>query len=181
MNDDVASEAVVSEEAPAQPDLGLRADGKPRKRRKLKPEERRPQIRTVAERRAAAIKRAKEMEAERKARIPLRLGISLEMFEGLVAIGERIGGSKLANVATRSMAMGMTQWARELKLHLDAVPDDPLTVFETMPPVAKAYREYGVDEQREREGLRVAAQETEKQRDALTTQLHVPGRKRAFG
>lgn len=189
MTDSTGFEFTVETETTPQPEVtpeapfGYCVDGTPRKRRKLEPEQRKPQVRTVAERRAAALKRSKEIAAERKARIPVRLGLSLEMFEGLVTIAERIGSAKVASVAVRAMAMGMTQWARELKIALEAVPDEPLTPFERIPAVA-APQTYGRDEVRVREELREMAEHNaaaERERDGIANQLHLPGRKRAFG
>ena len=161
-------------------DLGLRHDGKPRKRRKLAPEERKPQVRTIAERRAAALKRAAAVKAERNARIPLRLGVGLEMFEGLVTISEKTGAT-VPNVALRAMAMGMEQWARQLRVKLEEFEAEPLSVFETVPVVARAHRDYGTDEIAAREEIRTRAQQAEAERDGMATQLHIPGRRRATG
>src|ERR1700679_459162 len=46
---------------------------------------------------------ARKLAREQKIRIPLRLGVSLEMHEGMVAIAEKIGGAKIPDVALRCM------------------------------------------------------------------------------
>jgi hypothetical protein len=144
-----------------------------------------PKAQTVEQRLAATKAKARQLAHEQGVRIPLRLGVSLEMHESLVAIAEKVGPAKIPDVAIRCMEIGAEQWGRTLKLN--AAAPIPHTVSSAewgakYPPTSND------DEARARAAIQAAVQANEEvessiqaERDEAAAKLHLPGRKRAAG
>lgn len=135
-----------------------------------------PETQTVERRLELTKQAARKLAKEQAVRIPLRLGIPLDMHEGLVAIGEAIGGVKVPDVALQCIEDGMVRWARDLgvKPGIKAEKAGPTPVFDRVPQI----HEYGVDEPRAREEIRETAAARQKERDAAAEGLHLPGRRK---
>jgi hypothetical protein len=134
------------------------------------------------ERRLELTKQAARLLAKQQAtRIPLRLGVPLEMHETLVAIGEAIGGVKVPDVALQCIEDGMLRWARELhiKTNVNEATAGPTPVFDRTPLVANAHRGYGIDETRAREELQDEAIARRDAREKAAADLHLPGRRKS--
>ncbi len=127
---------------------------------------------TVEQRLAATKLKARRLAQEQKVRIPLRLAVSLETHEALVAIAEAVGPEKITDVAVHCMELGIKQMA------------GPAThTFKTIPlraPVASD------DEARARAAIEAAVQsdaalesQIQAERDEAASKLHLPGRRRA--
>lgn len=136
---------------------------------------------TVEQRLAATKAKARQLAHEQSVRIPLRLGVSLELHEGLVAIAEAVGPAKIPAVAVRCMEIGVEQWGRQLRVNH----------VETQPNIHAAMQRdaiLGNDADRERAQAAIDAavakeaqieRQVEAERDEAASKLHLPGRRRA--
>jgi len=131
---------------------------------------------TVEQRLAATKAKARQLAHEQKIRIPLRLAVSLETHESLVAIAEAVGPEKITDVAVHCMELGIKQMAG-----LEFRPRSKARnhVIEL--------NDYGTDDEaRARAAIQAAVQADEEaessiqaERDEAAAKLHLPGRKRA--
>jgi len=170
MNDDVTPEPATAEDVakPVAP-----APKKIVRRGRLSP----PETQTFERRLELTKAAARKLAREAKTKLPLRLGVSLELHEALVAIAEKIGASKVPDVAVRAMEIGAQQWASTLKIRADGMT--PLTVFERTPAAANARDYGGPGEQRIRDEIAEQARQRAEEHAQQAEKLHVPGRRRA--
>src|ERR1700677_1377126 len=138
-----------------------------------------PVEQTVAERLAATKAKARKLSQEQKIRIPLRLAVSLETHESLVAIAEAVGPEKITDVAVHCMDLGIAQMA-------GAQFGKPRSVASTGRGEWKPTAIVNGDEARARAAIEAAVvadteveAEIERERDEAAARLHLPGRKRA--
>jgi hypothetical protein len=128
---------------------------------------------TVEQRLAATKAKARKLSQEQKIRIPLRLAVSLETHESLVAIAEAVGPEKITDLAVHCMELGIVQMAgSQFKPRTSVTPLGR--------PAATN------DEARARAAIEAAVvadteveAEIERERDEAAARLHLPGRKRA--
>lgn len=128
---------------------------------------------TVEQRLAATKSKARKLAHEQKIRIPLRLAVSLETHESLVAIAEAVGPEKITDVAVHCMELGIVQMAgSQFKPRASVTPLGRLAATN--------------DEARARAAIEEAViadteveKEIERERDEAAARLHLPGRKRA--
>lgn len=128
---------------------------------------------TVEQRLAATKAKARRLSQEQKIRIPLRLAVSLETHESLVAIAEAVGPEKITDLAVHCMELGIVQMAgSQFKPRASVTPlgRAPATNDEAR---ARAAIEEAVVHDTE------AEREIERERDEAAARLHLPGRKRA--
>lgn len=155
----------------------------PKGAHRVPPERRRgrnspPETMTLERRLELTRQAARRLAKQAKTRLPLRLAVSLELHEALVAVAEKIGAAKVPDVAVRAMEIGIASWASSIKVRADGL--EPLSVFERTPAAGRAHREYGgVNEQRVRDEIAEQAEETRRHREAEAERLHIPGRRRA--
>lgn len=152
---------------------------KPRRRRRpraVAPPPQPPPVaeeQTVEQRLAATKAKARKLSQEQKIRIPLRLAVSLETHESLVAIAEAVGPEKITDLAVHCMELGIVQMAgSQFKPRASVTPlgRAPATNDEAR---ARAAIEEAVVHDTE------AEREIERERDEAAASLHLPGRKRA--
>jgi hypothetical protein len=130
-----------------------------------------PKAQTVEQRLEATKAAARKLAREQKIRLPLRIAVSLETHEALVAIAKAIGPEKITDVAVHCMELGIKQMAGS------QFADRPTPL--RRPPVA------GNDEARARAAIEAAVQQDteleeqiETERDGLAAELHLPGRRK---
>lgn len=131
---------------------------------------------TLAKRLAKTKQRARSLAQTQKAKIPVRIGVPVDVHETLVEIAEKSGGQSLAKVAYRCMVDGMQRYARTLRMRVQPLDEHSFGVMDGNPELANAHRSYGTNEATARENLNAAV---EKSRDELAAELHIPGRKNA--
>lgn len=168
----------MSDDQPqAEGQIALIEPPKPRRRRKPtvavapKPAVEAPL--TVEKRLALTKLKARELAREQKIRIALRLGVSLEMHEALVAIAERSSGAKIPDVAIRCMEIGIGQ------LLPNSVRAAPTAIRAAGP-----YADTADERERARQAMEAVVSESdevERARDELAKTLHLPGRRAATG
>lgn len=172
----IAAEVVASEPKPLTPKAAPKAPPpkKPRvPRAPAAAPEPEPKAQTVEQRLAATKAKARRLSQEQKIRIPLRLAVSLETHESLVAIAEAVGPEKITDLAVHCMELGIVQMAgSQFKPRASVTPlgRAPATNDEAR---ARAAIEEAVVHDTE------AEREIERERDEAAARLHLPGRKRA--
>lgn len=117
---------------------------------------------------------AKRLAKEKRTKIPLRIQVSLETHEVLVAIAAKIGAATVQDVAGRSLEVGAEHWAKAIKIRTPEAVQG-LTVFERTPAAANTHDYGGPNEQRVRDELAAEAA----RKNQLAEELHLPGRRRA--